>query len=54
MKKILFAMAILAFPSVALAQTADDSGISAGFFDSSKEKDINFSTFKISWRMKYA
>lgn len=29
------------------AQTADDSGISAGFFDSSKEKDINFSTFKL-------
>lgn len=31
----------------ALAQTADDSGISAGFFDSSLEKDINFSTFKL-------
>ena len=29
------------------AQTADDSGISAGFFDSSIEKDINFSTFKL-------
>ena len=29
------------------AQTADDSGISAGFFDSSVEKDINFSTFKL-------
>jgi len=29
------------------AQTADDSGISAGFFDSSKEKDINFSEFKL-------
>ena len=29
------------------AQSADDSGISAGFFDSSIEKDINFSTFKL-------
>ena len=29
------------------AQTADDSGISAGFFDTSKEKDINFSEFKL-------
>ena len=26
---------------------ADDSGISAGFFDSSVEKDIYFSTFKL-------
>ena len=34
-------------PITSLAQTADDSGISAGFFDSSKEKDINFSTFKL-------
>jgi outer membrane protein TolC len=30
-----------------MAQTADDSGISAGFFDSSNEKDISFSTFKL-------
>ena len=30
-----------------MAQTADDSGISAGFFDSSNEQDINFSTFKL-------
>lgn len=29
------------------AQTADDSGISAGFFDSSLEKDISFSIFKL-------
>lgn len=29
------------------AQSADDSGISAGFFDSSLEKDINFSIFKL-------
>ena len=29
------------------AQTADDSGISAGFFDSSEEHDINYSEFKL-------
>lgn len=29
------------------AQSADDSGISAGFFDSSNEKDISFSEFKL-------
>lgn len=34
-------------PVATSAQTADDSGISAGFFDSSLEKDINFSTFKL-------
>lgn len=34
-------------PVASLAQTADDSGISAGFFDSSVVKDINFSTFKL-------
>ena len=40
-------MALLATVSTVQAQTADDSGISAGFFDSSIEKDINFSTFKL-------
>ena len=30
-----------------MAQTTDDSGISAGFFDSSKENDINFTSFKL-------
>lgn len=29
------------------AQTADDSGISAGFFDSSEDSDISFSEFKL-------
>lgn len=33
--------------SEAQAQSADDSGISAGFFDSSQEKDINFSVFRL-------
>lgn len=46
-KKFLFAVAMLATVSTTQAQTADDSGISAGFFDSSLEKDINFSTFKL-------
>jgi hypothetical protein len=46
-KRLFFAFAIITFSTVAWAQTADDSGISAGFFDSSKEKDINFSSFKL-------
>lgn len=46
-RKVLFTIAVAAIGSVSMAQTADDSGISAGFFDSSKEKDINFSEFKL-------
>ena len=47
-KKVLFAIAISSVCGGAFAQqTADDSGISAGFFDSSLEKDINFSIFKL-------
>lgn len=46
-KKTLIAMAFIATMNQMQAQTADDSGISAGFFDSSKEMDINFSTFKL-------
>jgi hypothetical protein len=46
-RKILFSATMLAIVSTVQAQTADDSGISAGFFDSSKEMDINFSTFKL-------
>lgn len=46
-KKILSVIAISSISTVALAQTADDSGISAGFFDSSNQKDINFSEFKL-------
>ena len=47
MKKLLFAIAISTLCITASAQTADDSGINAGFFDSSQEKDINFSEFKL-------
>lgn len=47
-KKVLFSTLMLATSVGASAQSrADDSGISAGFFDSSVEKDIYFSTFKL-------
>lgn len=46
-KKILYTIALSVVSSTMCAQTADDSGISAGFFDSSQEKDINFSEFKL-------
>lgn len=46
-RKVLFLVAISAAAVSVNAQTADDSGISAGFFDSSLEKDINFSIFKL-------
>ncbi len=46
-KKILYTIALSVVSSTVCAQTADDSGISAGFFDSSQEKDINFSEFKL-------
>lgn len=46
-KKYLSVIALAAFTLSASAQTADDSGISAGFFDSSQDKDISFSEFKL-------
>lgn len=46
-RKILYSLTISAAVFTVNAQTADDSGISAGFFDSSQEKDINFSVFKL-------
>lgn len=46
-KKILCIVAVSFVCGTTWAQTADDSGISAGFFDSSQEKDINFSEFKL-------
>ncbi len=46
--KILFAMSLTIVGSGAYAQhTLDDSGINAGFFDSSFDKDINFSDFHL-------
>ncbi|MCR5197681.1 MAG: hypothetical protein K6D55_02715, partial [Prevotella sp.] len=48
MKKLLVVPLLATISVGAYAQTsADDSGISAGFFDSSVEKDIYFSTFKL-------
>jgi outer membrane protein TolC len=47
LKKILSIAAMSCICVITLAQTADDSGISAGFFDSSNQKDINFSEFKL-------
>ena len=46
LKRLLFIVAIAGTSTTALAQF-DESGISAGFFDSSKEKDINFSVFHL-------
>lgn len=47
-KKLIFTTLMIAAATGANAQSrADDSGISAGFFDSSVEKDIYFSTFKL-------
>lgn len=46
-RKIAFTLVVSVFCVGAMAQTADDSGISAGFFDSSNEKDLNFSIFKL-------
>ena len=47
MIEYLFTIGISSLCLTASAQSADDSGISAGFFDSSQEKDINFSEFKL-------
>ena len=46
LNRLLFIVAIAGTASNAFAQF-DESGISAGFFDSSKDKDINFSEFHL-------
>ena len=46
-RRLLFCVAIAGVSSVSFAQTFDDSGIAAGFFDSSRELDINFSEFHL-------
>ncbi len=46
LKRLLFIVAIAGTSTSALAQF-DESGIAAGFFDASKEKDINFSEFHL-------
>ena len=45
-RRLIFILAIASTSTSALAQF-NESGISAGFFDSSKEKDINFSEFHL-------
>ena len=46
-RRLLFCAAIAGVSSVSFAQSFDDSGIAAGFFDSSAEKTINFSEFHL-------
>ena len=48
-RRLLFCVAIAGVSSVSFAQSQsfDDSGIAAGFFDSSKKMDINFSEFHL-------
>ena len=46
-RRLLFCVAIAGVSSVSFAQSFDDSGIAAGFFDSSTEKTINFSEFHL-------
>ena len=46
-KKVALSILLSAFCVGTWAQTADDSGISAGFFDTSEDSDINFSEFKL-------
>lgn len=46
-RRLLFCVAIAGVSSVSFAQSFDDSGIAAGFFDSSSEKNINFSEFHL-------
>lgn len=45
-RRLIFIFAIASTSTTALAQF-NESGISAGFFDSSNEKDINFSEFRL-------
>ena len=46
-RRLLFCVAIAGVSSTSYAQSFDDSGIAAGFFDSSKEMNINFSEFHL-------
>lgn len=46
-RRLLFCAAIAGVGSTSFAQSFDDSGIAAGFFDSSKEMNINFSEFHL-------
>jgi hypothetical protein len=46
-KRLLLLLPVIGISTMTYAQSLDDSGISAGFFDSSKENTINFSEFHL-------
>ena len=46
LKRLILIVAVAGIRATTFAQF-DESGIAAGFFDSSKEKDINFSEFHL-------
>jgi phosphorylcholine metabolism protein LicD len=46
-KRLLLLLPVIGISTITYAQTLDESGISAGFFDSSEESSLNFSTFHL-------
>lgn len=46
-KRLLLLIPAMGISFMSYAQSLDDSGISAGFFDSSDESTLNFSTFHL-------
>ena len=46
-KRLLLLLPVIGISTMTYAQALDDSGISAGFFDSSEESSLNFSTFHL-------
>ena len=46
-KRLLLLTAVLGLSITTYSQSLDDSGISAGFFDSSEESSLNFSSFHL-------
>ena len=46
-KRLLLLLPVIGISTMTYAQSLDDSGISAGFFDSSEESSLNFSTFHL-------
>ena len=46
-KRLLLLLPVIGISTMTYAQALDDSGISAGFFDSSEESSLNFSSFHL-------
>lgn len=46
-KRLLLLLPVIGISTMTYAQSLDDSGISAGFFDSSDESSLNFSSFHL-------